>query len=48
MVDDVMLLDAWDNVYIWVGENARQDEKEGAEKLAMVCTVYILKTGHGS
>ena len=26
MTDDVMLLDAWDNVYIWDGENARKDE----------------------
>lgn len=34
VTDDVMLLDAWDNVYIWVGENARKDEKDLAEQTA--------------
>ena len=36
-----MLLDAWDNVYIWVGENARKDEKEQAEALARVGIIHI-------
>ena len=40
-----MILDAWDNVYIWVGENARKDEKEQAEALARVSNVQIVRTG---
>ncbi|XP_060597289.1 gelsolin-like [Ruditapes philippinarum] len=33
--DDCMMLDLWDDIYIWVGANARDDEKKEAERLAM-------------
>ena len=36
MTDDVMILDAWTQVYIWIGDNAREDEKKLAETTALV------------
>ncbi|XP_052236637.1 advillin-like isoform X1 [Dreissena polymorpha] len=35
VTDDVMILDAWDAVYVWIGANAREEERREAERLAM-------------
>ncbi|KAL4216978.1 hypothetical protein ACF0H5_023435 [Mactra antiquata] len=35
VTDDCMILDVWDAVYVWIGNNAREDEKKEAERLAM-------------
>ncbi|XP_068458880.1 scinderin like b isoform X2 [Clinocottus analis] len=32
--DDVMLLDTWDQVFLWVGKEANAEEKTGAPKIA--------------
>ncbi|XP_074524129.1 scinderin like a [Halichoeres trimaculatus] len=32
--DDVMILDAWEQLYLWIGKEANKQEKEGAEKIA--------------
>jgi len=34
--EDVFLLDAYDNVYVWLGQEARQDEKTSAMDTALV------------
>lgn len=34
--DDVMLLDAWDTVFIWIGAGANKTERDNAEKVAIV------------
>jgi len=34
--EDVFLLDAYDNVYVWLGQDARQDEKTSAMDTALV------------
>lgn len=41
--DDCMILDVWDAVYVWIGADARDEEKKEAERLAMVgwCSVCI-------
>ncbi|XP_067868449.1 gelsolin-like [Heterodontus francisci] len=36
--DDVMILDAWDQVFVWVGKDAQDEEKDNAEANA---DVYI-------
>ncbi|KAL6104316.1 vill [Pungitius sinensis] len=33
-IDDVMLLDTWDQVFLWVGNDANEEEKTGAPKIA--------------
>lgn len=35
-VDDIMVLDGGDEVYIWIGNGATEEEKEKAEDMAMV------------
>ncbi|CAF1537148.1 unnamed protein product, partial [Didymodactylos carnosus] len=32
--DDVMLLDAWNTIFLWIGKNANKNEKRDAEKIA--------------
>jgi hypothetical protein len=34
--DDVMILDVWDTVYVWIGEGANKQERDEAERLAIV------------
>ena len=37
-----MMLDAWDCIFLWVGQNARDDEKKEAERMAMVrCCILM-------
>ena len=41
--DDVMILDAWKELFVWVGESARTEEKREAVKTAVVMLLLILK-----
>ena len=41
--DDVMILDAWKELFVWVGESARKEEKQEAIKTALVMLLLILK-----
>ena len=41
-----MMLDAWDCIFLWVGQNARDDEKKEAERMAMVRCLYLSVTSH--
>ena len=41
--DDVMILDAWKELFVWVGESARKEEKHEAIKTALVMLLLILK-----
>ena len=36
--DDVMILDAWTQLFVWVGAMARKEEKQEAVKTAVVMT----------
>ena len=36
MTDDVFILDAYDNVFVWIGEDARPEEKTMATETARV------------
>ncbi|KAJ7380493.1 hypothetical protein OS493_008955 [Desmophyllum pertusum] len=40
--DDVMILDAWTQLFVWVGATARRDEKQEAITSAMVMLPFIL------
>ncbi|XP_061189061.1 advillin-like isoform X1 [Saccostrea echinata] len=33
--DDVMILDVWDTVYVWIGNGANKQERDEAERLAI-------------
>ena len=40
--DDVMILDAWKELFVWVGEHARKEEKREAVTTALVMLLLIL------
>jgi len=44
LVEDVFLLDAYDNVYVWLGNEARPDEKTMAMDAALVSGHSLLLT----
>jgi len=39
--EDVFLLDAYSNVYVWLGSEARSDEKTMAMDAALVAILYL-------
>jgi len=57
-VDDVMMLDTWKEVYLWIGNGANQEERREAPKLAAQyiktdprgrdqdCPIITVKMGH--
>ena len=36
VTDDVFLLDAYDTIYIWIGDDSRQEEKDMCQDFAFV------------
>lgn len=38
--DDVMMLDTWSQLFIWIGENANKEEKEQS---AVIAYEYLIK-----
>jgi len=42
LTEDVFLLDAYDNVYVWLGSDARHDEKTMAMDAALVTSAICL------
>lgn len=48
VTDDCMILDVWDAVYVWIGADARDDEKKEAERLAMVISQQPLQSPYFS
>ena len=36
VTDDVFLLDAYDTIYIWIGDGSREEEKTMSQDCAMV------------
>lgn len=34
--DDIMILDAWECIYIWQGKNSNKIEREDAQRCAIV------------
>lgn len=41
VADDVMILDVWDTVYVWIGSGANKQERDEAERLAIVRTLSV-------
>ena len=39
--DDVMILDAWTQLFVWVGATARKEEKQEAIKTAVVMSLFL-------
>ena len=46
--DDVMILDAWKELFVWVGESARKEEKRDAIKTAVVMLLFLKELRHTS
>jgi hypothetical protein len=42
-VDDAMVLDAGDEVYVWVGDGAEEEEKDKAFEMAAVSTLSTFR-----
>ena len=42
--DDVMMLDTWSQIFIWIGDNANKEEKEQA---AVIAYEYLMKHPSG-
>ena len=42
VTDDVFILDAFDNVYVWVGEDSRSEEKTMAMDTAIVSQAWCV------
>lgn len=40
--DDIMVLDGGDEVYVWIGQGATEEEREKSLDMAMVCAGYLL------
>ena len=39
--DDVFILDTYDNIFVWIGNDARPEEKTQAMDTAVVCEMFI-------
>ena len=44
--DDVMILDAWSQLFIWVGATARREEKQDAIRTALVILLCLVEFLH--